>query len=97
MHLLREYTGIMDNINTMSNIEERTINEAKYIISAKSTIRDSAKVFGMSKSTVHYDIHVRLPKIDELLYAETQKILDYNLGVRHLRGGASTKALYNRG
>lgn len=34
-------------------IEERTVNIAKYIIENKCTVRDAAKKFGISKSTVH--------------------------------------------
>ena len=34
-------------------IEERTVSIAKYIIEKKCTVRDAAKKFGISKSTVH--------------------------------------------
>ena len=34
-------------------IEERTIDVANYIIENKCTVRDAAKEFGISKSTVH--------------------------------------------
>ena len=37
-------------------IEERTVNIAKYILETKSTVREAAKKFGISKSTVHKDI-----------------------------------------
>lgn len=37
-------------------IEERTLEVAKYIIANKSTVRDTAKVFGCSKSTIHKDL-----------------------------------------
>lgn len=34
-------------------IEERTIRIANYIIETKCTVREAAKKFGISKSTVH--------------------------------------------
>ena len=35
------------------SIEDRTIELANYIIENKCTVRDAAKKFGISKSTVH--------------------------------------------
>lgn len=37
------------------NIEERTISLAQYIVENKATVRNAAKHFGISKSTVHTD------------------------------------------
>lgn len=34
-------------------IEERTVELANYIIKNRCTVRDAAKKFGISKSTVH--------------------------------------------
>lgn len=34
-------------------IEERAINIANYIIECNATVRQTAKAFGVSKSTVH--------------------------------------------
>ncbi|MCK9218025.1 MAG: sporulation transcriptional regulator SpoIIID, partial [Firmicutes bacterium] len=45
-------------------IEERALEIAKYIISSRTTVRDAAKIFGVSKSTVHKDVTERLPKIN---------------------------------
>ena len=36
-------------------IEERAIEIANYIIEEKATVRQTAKKFGVSKSTVHID------------------------------------------
>ena len=36
-------------------IEERAINIANYIIESSATVRQTAKRFGISKSTVHKD------------------------------------------
>lgn len=37
---------------------------ARYIVDTKSTVRSTAKVFGVSKSTVHMDVTRRLEHID---------------------------------
>ena len=36
-------------------IEERAINIANYIIESNATVRQTAREFGVSKSTVHAD------------------------------------------
>ena len=72
-------------------ISKRVIELAEYIITNKSTVRDAAKRFGISKSTVHKDITERLEKINKNLYNEARKILDVNKAERHLRGGMATK------
>jgi len=37
-------------------IEERAVEIGNYIIEAKATVRQTAKQFGISKSTVHIDV-----------------------------------------
>ncbi len=37
-------------------IEERAVDIANYIIEEKATVRQTAKKFGVSKSTVHIDV-----------------------------------------
>ena len=46
-----------------SYIEERAIEIAKYIIEHNATVRQTAKEFGISKSTVHKDVTERLQQI----------------------------------
>ena len=75
-------------------IEERTIELAKYIIENKCTVRDAAKKFGISKSTVHKDITQTLKRVNPPLYAQVKTILDINKNERHLRGGEATKQKY---
>lgn len=75
-------------------IEERVLEVAKYIIDSKATIRRAAKMFGVSKSTVHKDITERLPKINPLIAKEAKEILDLNKAERHIRGGRATKLKY---
>lgn len=69
---------------------------ANYIIDNKCTIRECAKVFGLSKSTIHGYMHTKLKYADIDLYDEVQAVLDYNFSVRHLRGGESTKKKYKK-
>ncbi len=77
-----------------ATIEERTVSIAHYIIDSRCTVRDAAKKFGISKSTVHKDITERLPKLNKVIYDETRKILDENRQERHIRGGLATRKKY---
>ena len=72
-------------------ISERVITLAEYIIENKSTVRATAKNFGISKSTVHKDISERLPMLNNALSSKAKKILDKNKAERHIRGGIATK------
>lgn len=50
------------------SIIDRINKEAEYIIKTKSTIRETSKIFGVSKSTVHKDLQERLKEIDLYLH-----------------------------
>jgi len=75
-------------------IEERAIDIANYIIENNSTVRQTAKQFGISKSTVHKDVTERLMQINPSLAKEARKILDVNKSERHIRGGLATREKY---
>lgn len=75
-------------------IEDRVIEIAEYIINNNSTVRAAAKVFNVSKSTVHKDVHERLLKINRDLYKRCKAILDRNKAERHIRGGLATREKY---
>jgi len=77
-----------------SLIIKRVIDEANYMLHTKKTIREIAKIFNVSKSTVHKDLHERLFDIDYKLYEEIDNILKYHIDIRHIRGGESTKKKY---
>ena len=79
-----------------SLIIKRVIDEANYILDTKETIREIAKVFNVSKSTVHKDLHERLIDINYKLYEEVDSILKYHIDIRHIRGGQSTKKKYKK-
>ena len=72
-------------------LSQRAISLANYMIENKSTVRQAAKIFGVSKSTVHKDLTERLENIDSSLAIEVRKILDLNKSERHIRGGMQQK------
>lgn len=74
--------------------EERAIRLGEYMIEHQSTVRDTANVFGISKSTVHKDLTSVLPKLNAGLYKEVRALLNVNKEERHLRGGEATKHKY---
>lgn len=75
-------------------IEERAIEIAYYIIENQATVRQTAKEFGISKSTVHKDVTERLVQINHSLAAQARQILDTNKSERHIRGGLATRQKY---
>jgi len=75
-------------------IEKRAIEIANYIINEGATVRQTARIFGVSKSTVHKDVTERLPKINPLMANQVKDILDANKAERHIRGGKATKMKY---
>ncbi|HZK43015.1 MAG TPA: sporulation transcriptional regulator SpoIIID [Syntrophomonadaceae bacterium] len=75
-------------------IRKRAVKVANHILQTSDTVRQTAKVFGISKSTVHKDVAERLPKINKDLAAEVKKILEYNKAERHIRGGEATRLKY---
>lgn len=80
----------------MLDIEERAKILATYIIENKSTVRQAAKKFNVSKSTVHKDISERLEKVNPSLALEAKKVLEINKSQRHIRGGMATKLKYQK-
>jgi len=75
-------------------IEERAVEIATYIIENNATVRQAAKQFGVSKSTVHKDCAERLAQFNPTLANEVRKVLDVNKSERHIRGGLATKEKY---
>lgn len=72
----------------------RVLEEAIYMLENKSTVRDIANVYNVSKSTVHKDLQERLREINGDLHEEVDKIFKEHIEVRHIRGGESTKKKY---
>ncbi len=74
--------------------KERVLLFARYLIANQTTIRKTASHFSISKSTVHKDLHEKLPHLNQALFEEVDAILQQNQAERHLRGGAATRAKY---
>ncbi|EGG81255.1 sporulation transcriptional regulator SpoIIID [Lachnospiraceae bacterium 2_1_46FAA] len=75
-------------------IEERAVEIATYIIEHQATVRQTAKEFGVSKSTIHKDVTERLQQINPALALQARKVLDTNKSERHIRGGMATREKY---
>ncbi len=78
------------------DIDKRAILFADYIITNRATVREAAKHYGISKSTVHKDVTARLYRIDRSLWENVREILNYNKAQRHIRGGLATKRKYEQ-
>ena len=76
------------------NVESRCIELGEYIVENKTTVRQTAKVFGISKSTVHIDVTKRLGEIAPLLAGKGNEVLQSNKSQRHIRGGEATREKY---
>ena len=79
-----------------SHIEERALVVAKYILEKNTTVRQTAKTFGVSKSTIHKDVTERLEEINPTLAKEVKMVLEKNKSERHIRGGMATKLKYEK-
>ena len=77
-------------------ITERAHELARYIIDNKVTVREAAKIFCVSKSTVHKDVTERLMESNPMLYESVKKVLEINLSERHIRGGIATQNKYRK-
>ena len=70
--------------------------EAEYIVNNSSTIRKTAEHFCLSKSTIHKDLRIRLPKVSYDLSQKVDELLLFNEAIGHIRGGESTKRKFKK-
>jgi putative DeoR family transcriptional regulator (stage III sporulation protein D) len=77
-----------------SEILKRVLDETFHIINTEDTIRNIAKIYKVSKSTVHKDLNDRLRDVNEELHEQVSNILKKHIDVRHIRGGESTRLKY---
>lgn len=75
--------------------ERRAVLLGEYIVQHSATVRSTAAVFGLSKSTVHKDVSARLRTVSPGLFIQVQAVLARNKAERHLRGGAATRRKYH--
>ena len=76
------------------NLKERCELLGEYIVENNATVRDAAKHFLISKSTVHKDITEKLFYENPQLHKSVKIILEKNKSERHIRGGEATKKKY---
>ena len=77
-------------------VQNRCIVLGEYIVENKATVRKTAHVFGISKSTVHIDVTKRLSQTSPILAGKVAEVLKENKEQRHIRGGAATKEKYRK-
>ena len=75
-------------------IAKRVLAVSNYIIESSATVRQTASVFGVSKSTVHKDVTETLKSVNKALYQQVKEILNVNKSERHIRGGEATRNKY---
>lgn len=73
---------------------ERCVQLAQYMLENQTTVRGTARRYGISKSTVYKDITEKLSHINPALCTEVKRLLDINKAERHLRGGEATRRKY---
>ena len=76
--------------------ETKIIDQAYFILNNKSTIRATAKEFGIPKSTVHHNLSNKLKYINYSLYKQVKNLLNENFSVKHIHGGEATKIKYEK-
>ena len=74
---------------------ERCVILGECLVEHRSTVRATAQIFGISKSTVHKDVTDTLKYVNKRLYYEVQALLLKNKQERHLRGGEATRQKYS--
>ena len=90
----RRAKGACVSLENREGCSSRCLVLAEYIAASRDTVRGAAAKFGISKSTVHHDITVRLQEQNRGLYQQVQEVLQQNKKERHIRGGAATRRKY---
>ena len=76
------------------DVQRRVLKAAEFMLENGATVRACAAGMGVSKTTIHKDMRLRLPKINPDLGREVDALLRKNLSERHLRGGEATRRKY---
>lgn len=77
-------------------IMKRVIDVANYMLVSNATVRRSAEVFCVSKSTIHKDCTERLEQLDKSLAKRVRRVLDINWSEKHVRGGNALALKYSK-
>lgn len=75
-------------------VPQRSVILGEHILDTGDTVRATAKVFKISKSTVHKDVTERLSHDNPQLYLLVKEVLEKNKQERHIRGGLATRKKY---
>lgn len=75
----------------MFKTDSRILSEASYIIDNNATVRQTAKAFGLSKSTIYKDVAYTLSAHHPLIYKKVRIVLDKNKAEGPMRGGLATQ------
>lgn len=70
------------------------MQEAEYIVNTRSTIRQCASHFRVSKTKIHKDMQSCLSRINPELYNQVNVIFCQNFKERQSRGGIAKKKKY---
>ena len=95
-HKVAGATNEKEGLEMRDYIIERALSAAEYTLDNHSTVRETAKVLKVSKSTVHKDLTDRLPKINPQIASKVRGVLMTNKAERHIRGGEATRLLFRR-
>lgn len=74
--------------------EYEIVDMATEIVSKGLTVRQCAKKYNVSKSTVSRYMRNELGHIDSNLQSDVFEVFDYNKYMGHLRGGMATKSKF---
>ncbi len=75
-------------------VEVRVREIGEYIVATGATVRQCARRYGVSKTTVHKDMRERLPRVSPALADAVARVLRFNREDRHIRGGDATRRKY---
>jgi len=85
---------ILNEVYMSITDERRCESIAVYMLENACTVRDAAKAFGISKSTVHKDVTCNLKTVNKALFTQVRDLLETNKAERHFRGGLATRLKY---
>ena len=101
--MVKEHINLQTQLNKLQKggnvpmhdyILQRVMEISTLILDTGYTVRQTAQIFGVSKSTVHKDITERLPQLNAQLAVDVRRVLERNKAERHLRGGEATRRKY---
>lgn len=78
----------------VTSLNDRAVLYGMHIVKHRTTVRDTAKYYGVGKSGVHTAVTEHLKNVDTDLYKKVQRVLNYNKAQSHIRGGEVIKQRY---